>query len=56
MSSPPVLGLREGSWLEVKGDNILLKGLPNQSARLFVRDLQPKECEVDSDISFLLKL
>lgn len=56
VSSPPVLGLREGSWLEVKGDNILLKGLPNQSARLFVRDSQPKEYEADSDISFLLKL
>jgi len=38
--SPPVLGLREGSYwlLEVKGDNVLLKGLPEQSARLFVRD------------------
>lgn len=32
-NSAPVVGLREGSWLEVKGSNITLKG--NKSARIF---------------------
>ena len=32
-NSIPVLGLREGSWLEVKGDKIILKG--NLSATTF---------------------
>lgn len=55
--SPPVLGLREGSWLQVKDDQILLKGsIPNQTARLFVRGQQTKEHEVNSDLSFLLKM
>ncbi|XP_046646462.1 alpha-aspartyl dipeptidase-like [Daphnia pulicaria] len=55
--SPPVLGLREGSWLQVKDDQILLKGsIPNQTARLFVRGQQTKEHEVNSDLSFLLKI
>ncbi|EFX89730.1 hypothetical protein DAPPUDRAFT_230152 [Daphnia pulex] len=55
--SPPVLGLREGSWLQVKDDQILLKGsISNQTARLFVRGQQTKEHEVNSDLSFLLKM
>ncbi|KAK4017068.1 alpha-aspartyl dipeptidase [Daphnia magna] len=55
--SPPVLGLREGSWLQVKDDQILLKGcIPNQCARLFIRGQIPKEHEVNSDLSFLLKM
>ena len=37
----PVLGLREGSWLEVKGDTIILKGaLP---ARWFTQNEAPVE-------------
>lgn len=36
-----VLGLREGSWLEVKGDEIILKG--NLTARLFRQNEKPIE-------------
>ncbi|NVJ87906.1 MAG: dipeptidase PepE [Flavobacteriaceae bacterium] len=37
----PVLGLREGSWLEVLGDAIYLKG--EYTARLFKQNENPKE-------------
>jgi dipeptidase E len=47
----PVLGLREGSWLEVKGNTITLKG--NLSARLFLQNETPKELETESDLSNL---
>jgi dipeptidase E len=47
----PVLGLREGSWLEVKGDNITLKG--NLSARLFLQNQTPVELATASDLSNL---
>ncbi|MFT4203437.1 MAG: dipeptidase PepE [Chitinophagaceae bacterium] len=39
----PVVGLREGSWLEVKGETIALKG--NLSARIFEKDKAPYELE-----------
>lgn len=39
-----VLGLREGSWLEVLGDTIVLKG--NLTARLFQKDAKAIELEV----------
>lgn len=48
----PVLGLREGSWLEVLGDKILLKG--NLKARLFQQNKAPKEYEPETDFSFLV--
>ncbi|MGY8909824.1 MAG: dipeptidase PepE, partial [Flavobacteriales bacterium] len=38
-----VLGLREGSWLEVKGDEIILKG--DLTARLFQQNKKPIELE-----------
>ncbi|UFH36729.1 dipeptidase PepE [Flavobacterium acetivorans] len=47
----PVLGLREGSWLEVKDDKTLLKG--NLSARLFRQNQIPVEIESGTDISDL---
>jgi len=50
-NSIPVLGLREGSWLEVKGDKITLKG--NLQARLFLPNEAPKELETESDLSNL---
>lgn len=40
-NSIDVLGLREGSWLEVKGEEIILKG--DLSARLFQQSKEPLE-------------
>jgi dipeptidase E len=46
-----VLGLREGSWLEVFGNKITLKGdLP---ARLFQQGKEPLELETGTDLSNL---
>jgi dipeptidase E len=50
-NSLPVLGLREGSWLEVKGEKITLKG--NLQARLFRQNQLPEELDRESDLSFL---
>jgi dipeptidase E len=47
----PVLGLREGSWLEVKGDSVVLKG--NLSARLFLQHQEPIEMSAGADLSQL---
>jgi dipeptidase E len=46
-----VLGLREGSWLDVKGDKIILKG--TLTARLFRQNQNPEELNPGSDLSFI---
>lgn len=50
-NSQPVLGIREGSWLEVLGNKVTLKG--DLSARLFQQGKEPIEIETGSDLSDL---
>jgi len=40
-NTQPVIGLREGSWLEIDKNNIVLKG--NEEARIFEYNKQPYE-------------
>jgi dipeptidase E len=47
----PVLGLREGSWLDVKGEKITLKG--DLSARLFKQNQIAEELESGADLGFI---
>ena len=50
-NTQPVLGLREGSWLEVKGDVITLRG--ENSARIFEQHKAAYEVETNADLSQL---
>lgn len=50
-NTQPVLGLREGSWLEVKGDVITLRG--EHSARIFKQNKPAYEVETNTDLSQL---
>lgn len=50
-NTQPVLGLREGSWLEVRNEKITLKG--SLSARLFRQNQEPLELEPEVDLSDL---
>jgi dipeptidase E len=50
-NSQPVVGLREGSWLEVKGNSIKLKGtLP---ARIFEFEKEPYEVKPETELNHL---
>jgi dipeptidase E len=51
INSTPVLGLREGSWLEVNDNKIILKG--NLTARWFRQNKSPIELESETDLSEL---
>lgn len=46
----PVLGLREGSWLEVSGEKISLKG--NLSGRLFQKNKTAEEIASGNELTF----
>lgn len=50
-NTPPVVGLREGSWLYVKGDSIVLKG--NLTARIFKYNKMPYEVEPETELNSL---
>ncbi len=50
-NSTPVLGLREGSWLDVKGSSIILRGM--LTARLFRQNQIPEELIPETDLFFL---
>lgn len=47
----PVVGLREGSWLEVKGDSVKLKG--TLTARIFKRNKTPIEVAPETELNEL---
>lgn len=47
-NSVPVIGLREGSWLEVKGAEIMLRG--NLSARVFEQDQDAYEIQTGTSL------
>lgn len=50
-NSQPVIGLREGSWIAVKGSKLTLKG--TLDARIFEYNKPPYEIKTNTDLSFL---
>ena len=50
-NTQPVIGLREGSWLIVKDDSIILKG--RLSARIFEYNKTPFEVETETELNTL---
>jgi dipeptidase E len=48
----PVLGLREGAWLQVSGARAQLSG--RNTGRLFRRHTGPIDIPIDADLSYLL--
>lgn len=50
-NTQPVVGLREGSWLEVAGNTIILRG--SLSARIFEQGKTPIEVETNTNLSYL---
>jgi len=51
-NSIPVIGLREGSWIQVQNNQITLKG-KGLTARIFEQDKTPYELSPDSSLAFL---
>ena len=51
LNAEPVIGLREGSWLEVKVDSIILKGA--LTARVFKRNETPYEVTPETELKDL---
>ncbi|MDR5591848.1 dipeptidase PepE [Christiangramia sp. SM2212] len=51
LNSQPVIGLREGSWLELDDNKVTLKG--ELKARLFKKDKLPFEIETGTDLTDL---
>ena len=51
INTQPVIGLREGSWLEIYGDIIALKG--KLEARIFEQSQSPYEVKPNSNLSDL---
>ena len=50
-NTQPVIGIREGSWIEVKGDTLTLRG--DLQARIFEYNKTPYEIDTYSDLGFL---
>ena len=50
-NTQPVIGLREGSWIDVNGDNLILKG--TLDARIFEYGKQPYEISPSSALNNL---
>jgi dipeptidase E len=52
INKQPVVGLREGAWLEVNGASVMLHG--TTGARLFRHDRDPEEFTAGAKLDFLL--
>ncbi len=52
INTQPVIGLREGSWLEVKDEKVVLRG--SLSARVFTVDKEPFELASNSNLLEIL--
>lgn len=50
-NTQPVIGLREGSWIEVKNDKVFLRG--DLDARIFTHQKPPYEIHTNTDLAFL---
>ncbi|EDP71531.1 peptidase E [Flavobacteriales bacterium ALC-1] len=50
-NTQPVIGLREGSWINVKNNTLTLKGI--LEARIFEHGKAPYEIDTNSDLGFL---